>query len=68
MGLPGPLGGGSCWLHPSGGPLLIPCWGDGLSLGPRGLAALPPELAVNFAFCGIRLELALYLSPGPVTD
>lgn len=49
-------------------PLLISCWGDRLSLGPWAPAASPPELSVNFAFCGVRLELALCLSPGPVTD
>lgn len=62
------LGGSYSWLHPSGGPLLSLCWGDGLRLGPQGLAASLPGLPINFALCVVRLAFALCLSPGPVTD
>lgn len=68
MGLPGPPGWQFLLASPLRWTSLSPCWGDGLRLGTLGLAASLPGLAVNFALCGVRLALALCLSPGPVTD
>lgn len=58
------LAGGSSHVHPSGGQTsldsLLGKWAQ--PGAPGGPAASPLGLAINFAFCGVRLELA----PAPI--
>lgn len=68
MGRPGPPGRQFLLASPLRWTSLESLLGRWVRLGPQGLAGSLPGLAINFTLCGVRLELALCLSPGPVTD
>lgn len=68
MGRPGPPGRQFLLASPLRWTSLESLLGRWAQTGAPGTGSLTPWLAINFTLCGVRLELALCLSPGPVTD